>query len=67
MEQGAAAPATPCGCRRCATASGAAGAGGPLGDFSVTHLQSALRAFPEEFAAHEQGPSCPLGAAVAAV
>jgi len=27
----------------------------PLGDFSVTYLQSALRAFPEEFAAHERG------------
>ena len=27
----------------------------PLGDFSVTYLQSALRAFPEEFMAHERG------------
>ena len=31
----------------------------PLGDFSVTFLEAALGAFPEEFAAHERG-ACPL-------
>ncbi len=29
-----------------------------LGDFSVTYLEAALRAFPEEFAAHERGRTC---------
>jgi NADH-quinone oxidoreductase subunit F len=31
-----------------------------LGDFSVTYLQSALRAFRDEFVAHEQGGPCPV-------
>jgi len=35
-----------------------------LGDFSVTYLQSALRAFREEFVAHEHGGPCPLAHAL---
>jgi NADH-quinone oxidoreductase subunit F len=31
-----------------------------LGDFSVTYLESALRAFREEFVAHEAGGPCPV-------